>query len=93
MIVLFAGNTFTSHSWEVYRDLSPVARRLADYVVSHKHPFSLGLAKFQQMCGSSDANLTSWRQTVRKACAEIQETKIAVVARLSKDDKICCVRE
>lgn len=93
LMVLFAGNTFTSHSWKIYRDLSPVARRLADYIESHKHPFPLGLAKFRQMCGSSDANTTSWRQTVNRACAEVQKAKIAVVAELNKADQICCVRE
>jgi len=93
LIVLFAGNTFTSHSWEIYRDLSPVARRLADYIESHKHPYPLTLAKFRQMCGSSDSNTTSWRQTVKRACAEVLEAKIADAARLTKDDLICCVRE
>lgn len=93
LILLFAGNTFTSHSWKIYRDLSPVARRLADYIESHKHPFPLGLTKFRQMCGSSDANTTSWRQTVKRACAEVQEAKIANVALLSKDDQICFLCE
>ncbi|MFA5170245.1 MAG: plasmid replication initiator TrfA [Sulfuriferula sp.] len=93
LIVLFAGNTFTSHSWEIYRDLSPVARRLADYIESHKHPFPLTLATFRQICGSSDSNTTSWRQTVRRACAEVVEAKIADTAWLSKNDQICCVRE
>ena len=88
LIVLFAGNTFTSHSWAIYRDLSPVARRLADYFESHKHPYPLSLAKFRQMCGSSDANTTSWRQTVKKACAEVQAAQIAKIAFLSDDDNI-----
>lgn len=91
LIVLFAGNTFTSHCWEIYRDLSPVARRLADYIESHKHPHPLTLAAFRRMCGSSDANTTSWRQTVKRACSEIEAAKIAAVAKLAKDDKICCV--
>ena len=93
LIVLFAGNTFTSHSWEIYRDLSPVARRLVDYIESHKHPFPLTLATFRQMCGSSDSTTTSWRQTVRRACAEVVEAKIASAAELTKNDKICCSRE
>lgn len=93
LIVLFAGNTFTSHSWDIYRKLSPVARRLVDYIESHKHPFPLALAKFRQMCGSSDANTTSWRQTVKRACAEVVDAKIAEAAKLNKDDQICCVRE
>jgi len=93
LILLFAGNTFTSHNWEVYRDLSPVARRLADYIESHKHPYPLSLEKFRQMCGSIDAKTFSWRQTVRKACAEVQTAGIADTAFLAKDDKICCVCE
>ncbi len=93
LILLLAGNTFTSHRWEIYRDLSPVARRLADYIESHQHPFPLSLEKFRGICGSSDSTTTSWRQTVRRACLELQEAKIVVAAKLSKDDKICCVCE
>lgn len=93
LIVLFAGNTFTSHTWDTYRNLSPVARRLADYVGSHQHPFPLALDKFRQICASTRSSVTSWRQTVRKACAEVQEAKIASAAFLSKDDQICCVRK
>jgi hypothetical protein len=92
LIVLFAGKTFTSHTWGIYRKLSPVARRLANYIESHKHPYPLDLEKFQQMCGSQDSSTTSWRQTVKKACAELQEVKIAETAMLTKDNKICCVR-
>jgi len=92
LIVLFAGNTFTNHNWEIYRDLSPVARRLTDYIESHKHPFPLSLEKFRQMCGSTDTKTFSWRQTVKKACADVQKAGIAETAFLAKDDKICCVR-
>lgn len=88
LILLFAGNTFTSHAWEMYRELSPVARRLADYIESHKHPYPLSLDKFQQMCGSTDASITSWRQTVKKACIEVMEKKVAVNAGLVNDQII-----
>jgi len=91
LIILFAGNTFTSHTWESYRDLSPVARRLADYIESHKHPHPLALERFRKICNSKDASLTSWRQTVGKACAELVDAKIVVVAGVSKRDQICCV--
>lgn len=91
LIVLFAGSTFTSHKWDIYRKLSPVGRRLADYIESHKHPYPLGLEKFREMCGSGDESNTSWRQTVKKACAEVQGTGIAKLAFLTKDDTIQCV--
>jgi hypothetical protein len=90
LIVLFAGNTFTSHKWNVYRDLSPVARRLADYIESHQHPYPLSIDKFRQICGSNNSSKTSWRQTVKKACAEIEDRKIAARAWVIKD-QICCV--
>lgn len=93
LILLFAGNTFTSHSWETYRNLSPVARRLVDYIDSHKFPFPLSLDKFRKMCGSNDASSFGWRRTVKKACAEVQKAKIATIASLSQDDQICCIRE
>jgi hypothetical protein len=93
LIVLFAGNTFTSHAWEIYRDLSPVARRLADYIESHKHPFPLPLEKFREMCGSADTTPSSWRQTVKRACAEVQAAEIAKIAFLSSDDNIRCAND
>lgn len=90
LIVLLAGNTFTSHVWERYLNLSPVARRLADYIESHKYPFPLRLETFKRMCGSTDSSVTSWRQTVKRACAEVQKAKIATLANLGTEDKIYC---
>jgi hypothetical protein len=91
LIVLFAGNTFTSHTWSMYRDLSPVARRLVDYIESHKHPYPLALEKFRQMCGSNNSNLRSWQQIVRRACIEVESTEASMYAMI-KDGLICCVR-
>lgn len=93
LIVLFAGNNFSSHLWEIYRDLSPVARRLADHLQSHTNPFPLSLEKFRQMCGSTDSSITSWRQTVKKACLEVEATGLAIAAKLNKTDQICCIRQ
>lgn len=89
LIILFAGNAFTSHVWLTYRGLSPVARRLADYIESHGDPFPLAVERFRKMCGSSDATLYSWRQTVKKACAEVLAANIVRVCFLDKTrDKI-----
>lgn len=92
LIVLFAGNTFTNHAWLTYRNLSPVARRLADYIESHQHPYPLDVEKFRAMCGSTSQALTGWRRTVRKACAEIEEQQIAKRAQLEPNDKIYVAR-
>ena len=88
LILLFAGNNFSNHGWDRYLGLKPVARRLADYIESHKHPFPLSLESFKHVCGSEDASTTSWRQTVRKACKQIEDCRIAAVAFLDSDDKI-----
>lgn len=77
MIVLFAGGTFTNHEWENYRILSPMARRMADYIGSHKDPFPLDIEKFKGMCGSDNLALRSWKQKVKKCCEEITESGIA----------------
>lgn len=89
LILLFAGDTFTSHKWETYRRLTPVARRLADYLESHKHPYPLALERFKKICGSTDSSITSWRQTVRKSCAEVEKAKIARKVWLEKDQIYC----
>ncbi|WP_075116823.1 plasmid replication initiator TrfA, partial [Pseudomonas aeruginosa] len=52
MVVLFAGDHYSKFVWEKYRELSPTARRMFDYFVSHKEPFPLKLETFRLMCGS-----------------------------------------
>jgi hypothetical protein len=94
LIVLFAGNTFTNHSWNTYLSLSPVAKRLADYLESHQYPYPLSLEKFRQMCGSDTSSRTSWRQTVKRACAEIEATQqIAEQVFLTPDGNLYFVRD
>jgi hypothetical protein len=77
MIILFAGNTFTNHLWESYRDLSPIARRLADYINSHKHPHPLNSLRFREMCSTSNKRNRDWYTSIRKACLEIEKKGIA----------------
>lgn len=93
LIVLFAGNNFTNHTWRTFRELSPVARRLADYIASHKHPYPLDVERFRQMCGSVNNTLAGWRREVRQACAELEAKGIAEKAHLHKDDKVYVVRK
>jgi hypothetical protein len=92
LIVLFAGNNFTSHTWLTYRGLSPVARRLADYIDSHQHPFPLAIDRFRNMCGSTDVSATSWRFTVRQACKQVIAAGIATVCFVDKGDLIAIQR-
>jgi hypothetical protein len=70
------------------RELSPVARSLADYVMSYKQPMPLALEKLEEMCAEHDGDATSWRQAVERACAEIVAAKVADTARLGEDGMI-----
>jgi hypothetical protein len=71
MITLFAGSTFTMIDWPIYRSLSPTARRLTDYVCSHKEPLPLSLKDLHDICDSGTVKVSSWNQTVRNACQEL----------------------
>lgn len=92
IIVLFAGNNFTNHSWETFRKLSPVSRRLADYIESHQHPFPLDLEKFRMLCGCTSKTKTGWRRTVKLACKDMEKNQIAKSCDLNSDDQIYILR-
>jgi hypothetical protein len=91
LLLLFAGNTFTNHNWNAYRNLGPVARRLADYIESNRHPYPLKLEKFMKMCGCEDTQMKSWRDTVKQACAAVEKSQIAHV--WYANGSIHCLRE
>lgn len=92
LIVMFAGGTYTNVKWDIYRKLSPVARRLADYLESHKNPYPISAEKFRLICGSTNMNSRSWLQQVKNACSELEAAKIVTLAKLDKKNQICCVR-
>lgn len=72
--ILFAGRKYSSHEWATYRDLSPVERKLVDYIQSHREPRPLAVEAFGQLCGASpDRAAKGWRETVRKACLSVTE--------------------
>ncbi|MGE9765351.1 plasmid replication initiator TrfA [Pseudomonas sp. PDM20] len=74
MVLLFAGGNYSKIVWEKYRDLKPTARRLFDYVVSHRSPYPLSLERFNKMCASDSDRPNRWRDQVKQACAELKES-------------------
>lgn len=76
IVFLFVSKNYSLHEWDVYRKLSPVARRLADYTQSHKTPNPLDITDFHALCGSENKNLRSWSQRVKKAIGELSEAGI-----------------
>lgn len=91
LILLFAGNTSTRLTWEPYRALTPIARRLYDYFASHKSPFPLKLSTFHSMCNSSCGTERKWRSMVKAACSEIVAAAM-VKAMWIEDDFVRCDR-
>ena len=71
LIYLLAGKTFTNHSWLRYRNYSPIARRLADYAASHRHPHPITLTNLASLCDSLCQNKYKWAQMSKDACHEI----------------------
>lgn len=76
IVFLFVSKNYSLHEWDIYRKLSPVARRLADYTQSHRTPNPLNVSDFHALCGSENKNLRSWNQRVKKAIAELAEAGI-----------------
>jgi hypothetical protein len=87
LIILFAGKNSTRIAWTQYREVTPVARRLYDYLASHKQPFPLHLDTFYQMCGSSCDTPRKWKQMVQQACLKLVKTGMVKKAWV-RDDSI-----
>lgn len=76
MALLFAGNNFSKHDWAKYRELPPMARRLADYISSHKAPLPLRLEDFAELCGC-DPKAKSLRKTASGVAKAVVEAGFA----------------
>ena len=91
LIMLFAGKTYTQVEWRNYRDLKPIARRLYDYLASHRQPYPLLLETFHKMCGSTCGRTKKWSEMVREACAEIVDAGLVKKAWVN-DARVFCER-
>lgn len=89
MIFFFLGNHFTQVVWEKYRDLPPVARRLFDYIGSHRAPYPLPLEKFHKMCGSLCKTTKRWKEMAQGACDDLNEAKLVQHAWISGNQILC----
>ncbi len=91
IVLLFVNKNFSSHEWEAYRKLSPIARRLADYTQSHKVPNPLDILDFHSLCGSDNGNISSWKQKVNKAIGELSDCGIIINGQI-ENNKIFITR-
>ncbi len=92
MVYLFAGDHYSKFVWNKYRELKPIARRLFDYLASHKEPYPLKLETFRLMCGSESERPAKWKEQAKEACASL--TSSGLVAKTwVKGDLIYCARD
>lgn len=63
----FSDYKFTQLEMAGYRELTPIARRIADYVCSHASPYALQLQTLKEMCGSETQELKRWKFMVKEA--------------------------
>lgn len=89
LVVLFAGDHYSKFIWQKYRSLSPTARRMFDYFVSHKEPFPLKLETFRLMCGSDSARMKKWREQAAQACEELTKSELIESSWVSGDAIYC----
>jgi TrfA protein len=69
----FSNHQFTQIELRGYRELDPIARRLCDYVCSHKAPYALKMDTLRSMCGSETKDMSRWRQQVKAALEQLKE--------------------
>jgi len=91
IITLFSGSHYSRISWQQYRRLSPIARRLYDYFSTHKEPFPLKIENFKLVCSSNVKELKKWREMTKKACKELEESKLVKFVWV-ENDLIKCIR-
>ncbi|MDP5168581.1 plasmid replication initiator TrfA [Pseudomonas syringae] len=91
LVVLFANDHYSKVVWVKYRALSPTARRLFDYLVTHKAPYPLKLETFRLICGSESTRSKKWAEQTREACLELEQSHLVERAYVEKD-VVYCVR-
>jgi hypothetical protein len=89
MIFLFAGEHYSKFIWGKYRKLTPIARRLFDYLASHKKPYPLKLETFRLMCASDSKQAAKWKQQAKEACCELSESGLVATTWVTGDSIYC----
>lgn len=84
LVVLFANDHYSKVIWVKYRELSPTARRLFDWCVTHKTPYPLKLETFRLICGSESTRPKKWSEQTREACKELEEAGLVQKALVEK---------
>lgn len=92
LVLWFGGYQFTRLELRGYRQLDPIARRIADYVCSHAAPYAVKIDTLRDMCGSESAVLNRWRHQVKGALAQLQQHGFIESFSIDANDLVTMVR-
>jgi hypothetical protein len=88
----FSNHQFTQIELHGYREMTPVARRICDYVCSHQAPYALKLETLKSMCGSETKAVKRWREQVREALAQLQSASFIRSWEVTSEDLVTIIR-
>lgn len=91
ILLLFSGHQYSRFEWQLYIKLTPIARRLFDYISTHKNPYPLHLDNFQLLCSSDTKRARKWKEQAALACRELEEAQLVKKVWIL-DKKIHCER-
>lgn len=72
----FGAKNFTRLNWDIYRELSPIARRLYDWGASHRKPFAIRIETVYKLCGSKAASIENFKKVLLRAIKELNDTGV-----------------
>ncbi|MGP5477594.1 plasmid replication initiator TrfA [Pseudomonas helleri] len=91
LVVLFANDHYSKVMWSKYRTISPTARRMFDYFVTHANPYPLKLETFCLICGSESTRIKKWTEQSKAAGKELMDVGLVEKTWVEKG-YIHCIR-
>jgi len=84
----FGENQFTQVEWDSYKNLSGTARRLWDYIKSHREPFPISIEKVKEMCDLTVELTYNLRKTIKEAISELKEAGLIEDGGINEHDNV-----
>jgi hypothetical protein len=74
IISLFGPATYSRLDWKMRLKLSPLAKWLHSFYITHAEPYPYSVAKLHELCGSEIAELRKFRYKLKLAAGRLVET-------------------
>lgn len=82
IISLFGPATYSRLDWTLRLKLSPLAKWLHSFYITHAHPFAYSVAKLHELCGSEITELRKFRYKLKRALEGLVDRGFFVAARI-----------